>query len=474
MESVEYFHLELEMHDVILAEGAPTETFVEDDNRMIFQNASEYFALYPQERKAGPVRYCAPRLEDGHELEALRRRLLGRGLRLGDNGVAAASALRGHLDLVRHDRVDGWAFDPEHPDVGTTVVLVVNGAEVARVVADRYRTDLAKAGVGDGRHAFSFAVPGGLASDRMLRVELCHAGDWGPLGGSPVMLAPAASDIVLSPLGSLRGLLDFGSHQRVSGWAQDEANGERRVGLLISVNGTPVGSALANRYRSDLVEAGMGSGHHGFELVLPAVLSTEEEQEIRVVREADGAELPGSPQILPAVRGFEPPLRQMLSDRLDQLAVGAEEEALVFLAQETDKLLAQQAARASGAAAREALRRHRRRWGGTVSDGVAPGLRALVIDDVVPVERRDGGSVAILSHVAALQALGYAVSFAAANEMAHTAGSQALAALSASLCGAPQYSCIEEVLCRQAGTFDLVYLHRLSNADSYLAVARRH
>jgi autotransporter passenger strand-loop-strand repeat protein len=71
---VHYFHLELETHDVILAEGAPSETFVDDDSRMAFHNALEFTALYPN-ASPGPAIYCARRVDEGYELEAIRRRL---------------------------------------------------------------------------------------------------------------------------------------------------------------------------------------------------------------------------------------------------------------------------------------------------------------------------------------------------------------------------------------------------------------
>jgi len=76
-ERLEYYHVELETHDVILAEGAPSETFVDDDSRGLFHNAAEFTALYPQQ--ASPAWFCAPRVEHGPELEALRRRLSGVG-----------------------------------------------------------------------------------------------------------------------------------------------------------------------------------------------------------------------------------------------------------------------------------------------------------------------------------------------------------------------------------------------------------
>ena len=70
---VDYFHIELDSHDVILAEGAPSESFLDDDSRGLFHNAAEYAALYPN--VASEPAFCAPRVECGLELETIRRRL---------------------------------------------------------------------------------------------------------------------------------------------------------------------------------------------------------------------------------------------------------------------------------------------------------------------------------------------------------------------------------------------------------------
>ena len=66
---VEYFHIELETHDVIIAEGALSETFIDDDSRGMFHNAHEYRRLYAEEHVA-PAHYCAPRVDEGYELDA--------------------------------------------------------------------------------------------------------------------------------------------------------------------------------------------------------------------------------------------------------------------------------------------------------------------------------------------------------------------------------------------------------------------
>jgi hypothetical protein len=79
-DEIECFHVELESHDVIFAEGGPPETFVDCDDRQIFHNACEFALLYPGE---APRRwtFCAPRIEAGRELAAMRRRLLARAIR---------------------------------------------------------------------------------------------------------------------------------------------------------------------------------------------------------------------------------------------------------------------------------------------------------------------------------------------------------------------------------------------------------
>ena len=70
---VEYIHLELANHDVILAEGAASETFMDDDSRAMFQNAAEYAAMYPDAPE--PSGFYAARLESGYEVEAIRAKL---------------------------------------------------------------------------------------------------------------------------------------------------------------------------------------------------------------------------------------------------------------------------------------------------------------------------------------------------------------------------------------------------------------
>jgi hypothetical protein len=162
IEQVEYFHIELESHDVIIAEGALSESFIDDDSRGMFHNAHEYRTLYP-DAAIGLAQYCAPRVEDGYEVEAVRQRIAARaGLAANSEGTRIGD-LRGYVDRITSECVAGWAQNVEHPQAPVCLDVFAGGLLVGQVLANRYREDLERAGMGGGCHSFEFTLPSGLA-----------------------------------------------------------------------------------------------------------------------------------------------------------------------------------------------------------------------------------------------------------------------------------------------------------------------
>jgi len=281
----------------------------------------------------------------------------------------------------------------------------------------------------------------------------------------------------------LTGQLDLISRHKITGWAFDERNPSRPVRLVITRNGVVVGRLLADRYRRDLQEAGIGDGKHSFEFSLSPDVATLGPQDIGVLHEHDGTHLQGSPATLSILLTFAPEDRNLLAGYLT-----AESTAEVilskieFLVEQLNVLLARHADQTAGRHLRERHQQLRQRWGkhDAVSEeprGSAPKLppRALIIDDRVPRLDRDAGSNAIVSHIQSLQRLGFDATFVASQEFGapHTSSAD-LDALDVATCTAPYYGSIEEVLLRQAGQFDLIYLHRVTNAAKYGALAREY
>jgi len=162
VESIEYVHIELETHDVIIAEGALAESFIDDDSRFLFHNAPEYRLLYPDNAKEA-AQYCAPRQQEGYEVEAVRRRIAMRaGARTSDD-EPRVGALRGYVDRITAECVAGWAQNLDHPEAPVCLDIFAGGELIGRVLANRYREDLESAGRGSGYHSFAFMPPPGLA-----------------------------------------------------------------------------------------------------------------------------------------------------------------------------------------------------------------------------------------------------------------------------------------------------------------------
>jgi hypothetical protein len=73
-----YYHVETEDHSLILAQDVPAETFIDNVDRMRFDNWNEHQALYPQGKAIAEMAY--PRAQSARQVpRAIRLRLSGRG-----------------------------------------------------------------------------------------------------------------------------------------------------------------------------------------------------------------------------------------------------------------------------------------------------------------------------------------------------------------------------------------------------------
>ena len=182
-DKVEYIHVELDSHDVIVAEGALSETFLDDDSRGMFHNAHEYDGLYPDDVRQ-PARYCAPRRDDGYEVEAVRRRLAQRAGLAGAGDGPRISELRGTIDHAGTS-IAGWAQNTDHPEAPVCLDIYADSILIGRTLANRYREDLEHAGLGSGRHGFEFVPPAGLAFAAR-SIEVRRSLDGARLGLTPI------------------------------------------------------------------------------------------------------------------------------------------------------------------------------------------------------------------------------------------------------------------------------------------------
>ena len=355
-ERIDYIHVELDTHDVIFAEGAATESFVDCGSRGMFHNADEFQTLYPQDQSA-QWQFCAPMLEGGRKLTAIQRRILARATQ-----------------------------------------------------------------------------------------------------------SPA-------PHNEVQGFIDEATRDFVRGWAWCKGNGQETVELEVLDHGTLIGTILANEFRADLADAGIGNGWHGFHLPLTPALDADKPHSLIVRGKGNGAALAGSPALIAPVTGIDTALVQSLRAQLGNAMARADSAAqaralLAMLTEEAEQLKQHHASLLQAAGP---LRQQR----GTRAKLAA--RRALVIDDAWPRPDRNAGAQAILSHMQALQKLGWQISFTAKTGAAPDETAIALLEAQNITClAAPAIGSVEEALARQAGQFELVYLHRVSVAAPYISLLRHY
>lgn len=76
-----------------------------------------------------------------------------------DNVHVLPARYVGHVDAIEGGFVRGWARDEAMPGARTEIDVFLGERPLGSTIADRYRDDLMTAGMGDGRHAFVFALP---------------------------------------------------------------------------------------------------------------------------------------------------------------------------------------------------------------------------------------------------------------------------------------------------------------------------
>jgi Hint domain len=133
--AVAYYHVELETHDILLAEGMPAESYLDTGNRGMFENAGAPMILHPdfadgqQRRVAGS---CQPFVDDVARVEAIWRRV---ALRAETQGLRLPDAIEMTDDPELHVVVGGRAIKPVSSNAGRHIFVLARSAGPVRLVS---------------------------------------------------------------------------------------------------------------------------------------------------------------------------------------------------------------------------------------------------------------------------------------------------------------------------------------------------
>jgi hypothetical protein len=134
--SVEYFHVELDAHSILIAEGLPSESYLDTGNRGLFDNGGSVTVLHPDfavdaEARSRAEGACAPLAVAPALVEPVWRSLAARAEARGHGRPATATTTDADLRLV----VAGRDIRPVDVTGGRHVFVLPIGSETIRLVS---------------------------------------------------------------------------------------------------------------------------------------------------------------------------------------------------------------------------------------------------------------------------------------------------------------------------------------------------
>lgn len=101
------------------------------------------------------------------------------------NQVAGPPVYEGFHDVTNCDGIMGWAWDKNQPDQPIQVDIYDGDTQLATVTAGDFRQDLLNAGIGNGRHGFTYPVPPRLKDGKPHVIRMKYAGTAIELANTP-------------------------------------------------------------------------------------------------------------------------------------------------------------------------------------------------------------------------------------------------------------------------------------------------
>jgi hypothetical protein len=137
--SIEYFHIELDTHAILLAEGLPVESYLNTGNKFFFTNSDTPLVLHPNltdetdypTREAGS---CVPFVWDEASVRPVWQRLADRGAALGQSVPQRATTTEAKL-RVRCSTGECAYSEPTYVDSNLVIFVLPRGSREIRLIS---------------------------------------------------------------------------------------------------------------------------------------------------------------------------------------------------------------------------------------------------------------------------------------------------------------------------------------------------
>jgi hypothetical protein len=204
----------------------------------------------------------------------------------------------GNLDTVDSHSISGWIVNCQNPSAPVELEVRDGDTVVARGLTDQIRNlEAAEFGMGrqfgTGRYGYDIPTPAGLKDGRQHMIRVRVSGVDFDLANRPLPIT-----LPVRPLKNPRGHHGYTDCQWIRGWVWDSGDSDAVFQVDVYDGITLLGTVTADQFRSDLRDAGIGTGKHGFALRVPASLRNGKPHTIRVRLHGTDVDLADTPQTI--------------------------------------------------------------------------------------------------------------------------------------------------------------------------------
>lgn len=180
--------------------------------------------------------------------------------------VGVKQLFQDYRDKITCDFFSGWIWDKTQPDAPVSIEFLADNVVLGSTVANTFRQDLVDRGIGNGVHGYTFITPTSLKDGKSHRLTARVPGRNYTLPWARVLSCPVGVSQFFQEYTDRLNCNDF------RGWIWDKTQPNDAVTVEFLANNVVIGSTIANNFRQDLVDRGLGNGEHGYKFVTPASL----------------------------------------------------------------------------------------------------------------------------------------------------------------------------------------------------------
>jgi len=196
-------------------------------------------------------------------------------LRNKDNKLAK---YKWNVDCLNSEKISGWAYNSAKKSNSAKVEVRSGDTVLWSSIADGFRQDLLDAKIGSGHYAFAITPDNELVKSTLSTVDIYIDGikaetelpyEQVQASAETEEAAQAKAEVEVlnqTNIEHYRIQLDQSSIDKVAGWVFNPENSTYRAKIEIRCGDTVVACGLANEYRQDLTDAGIGDGTYAFTL----------------------------------------------------------------------------------------------------------------------------------------------------------------------------------------------------------------